>query len=187
MRMRTMLVAAAGMLISIGGRSSAQSNTASATSGFDGRAAKHRGGVFFTREEIRKRSPARLSDLFRGLSGIALSSNNAGKVMLTSTRGGRTAMSGTSSTSGVAGMSSSQPGDALPTPAITGVGCSVTVGMDGQLMDPSFSIDDVPVSSVHGIEVYTGSARIPVEFGAANNSACGVVMVWSKTGADTPQ
>ena len=60
------------------------------------------------------------------------------------------------------------------------------VGMDGQLMDASFSIDDIPTSSVHGVEVYTGSARVPVEFGAGNNTGCGVVMVWSKTGTDKP-
>ena len=33
---------------------------------------------------------------------------------------------------------------------------------------------------------YTGSAHVPAQFGAANDVGCGVVMVWSKTGADRP-
>jgi len=176
---RTALVIAIGLLTAAG-QAKAQSSV-SPVAGFDARAQKHRGGVFFTSEDIKKRSPARLSDLFRGQSGITLSTDEAGKVILTSSRGGRTELAGASSPSGV--VAAAPPGQM---PAVNSVHCVVQVGMDGQMMDGSFSIDDVPASSVHGIELYTGSARVPVEFGAGNNSGCGVVMVWTKTGTDKP-
>jgi len=188
---RTTMIVATGLVLSIAGSALAQETSASPVAGFDARVAKHRSGVFFTMEDIRKRSPARLSDLFRGVSGITLSNNDAGKVVLASSRGGRTALMG-SPTSGMTGMSATAtsgpplPAAATPAPTATAQYCPVLVGMDGQMMDPQFSIDDVPVTSVHGIEVYTGSARVPVEFGAGNATGCGVVMVWSKTGADTP-
>ena len=47
-------------------------------------------------------------------------------------------------------------------PPLTGVRCPLAIGLDGQMMDASFSIDDMAVSGVHGIEMYTGSARVPV-------------------------
>lgn len=188
---RTTIAAVAGLLLSVGGSAFAQETKATPVAGFDARASKHRGGVFFTVDDIRKRSPARLSDLFRGMSGITLSNNDAGKVVLASSRGGRTALMG-SPTSGMTGMAPGvASGAPVPTgsapPAATAQFCPVLVGMDGQMMDPQFSVDDVPVSSVHGIEVYTGSARVPVEFGAGNNTGCGVAMIWSKTGADKPE
>ncbi len=181
MMTRTTFAAAAGLLLSLGVTGLAQVTTSGAGA-FDARAAKHRGGVFFTAEDIQKRSPARVSDLFRNLSGITLSTSDGGKVILTSSRGPRAGLVA-STTSGVAGMTTpASPSEPSMSPTVTGQHCPVLVGMDGQMMDPAFSVDDVPVSSVHGIEVYTGSARVPVEFGAANNSGCGVVMIWSKTG-----
>lgn len=188
---RTTLAAAAVLFLGVGGTALSQENTSSASpvSAFDARAAKHRGGVYFKAEDIRKRAPARLSDLFRGVSGITLSNNESGKVLLTSSRGGRTGLV-RSATSGMTGMpataTSGPPAPAPVSPPVTAQYCPVLVGLDGQMMDPQFSVDDVAVSSVHGIELYTGSARVPVEFGAGNNTGCGVVMIWSKTGADKP-
>jgi hypothetical protein len=181
---RTAFIIATAVLSGVATSSSAQSS-ASPVASFDARAAKHRGGVYFTLDDIQKRSPARLSDLFRSLSGITLSTNDAGKIVLTSSRGGRTSLTGAATTSGITGAAP-QAGGAPPPPTMSGGRCAVLVGMDGQMMDASFSVDDIPVTSVHGIEVYTGSARVPVEFGAANDSGCGVVMVWSKTGTDKP-
>jgi hypothetical protein len=181
---RTALLVGSLLLAGPAARSAAQSS-ASAVAGFDARAEKHRGGVYFTGDDIRKRSPARLSDLFRGLSGITLATSD-GKVVLTSSRGARTTLDGTSMRSGVAASTSPQPSEPMTLPPVSGVRCPVAIGLDGQMMDPSFSIDDLPVSAVHGVEMYTGSARVPVEFGAGNNTGCGVVMVWSKTGSDKP-
>jgi hypothetical protein len=39
----------------------------------------------------------------------------------------------------------------------------------------------VPVSDVAGIEVYSGSAGVPIEF--QRGSGCGVVAIWTKHGA----
>lgn len=181
---RSALAIASVVLTGIAAPALAQSSAAP-TAAFDARAAKHRGGVYFTQDDIQKRSPGRLSDLFRGLSGVTLSTNDAGKVVLTSSRGGRTALTGSATTSGITGMAP-QPGGPPPAPTVSGGRCQILVGMDGQMMDAGFSLDDIPVTNVHGIEVYTGSARVPVEFGAANDSGCGVVMVWAKTGADKP-
>jgi len=181
---RTAIVIGTVLFAGVATRAAAQGGSAVAS--FDARAEKHRGGVYFTGDDIRKRSPARLSDLFRGQSGITLSTNDAGKVILTSSRGARTTLDGASMRSGVAGSAPAQPSEPMALPPVTGVRCPVAIGMDGQMMDASFSIDDVPVSGVHGVELYTGSARVPVEFGAGNNTGCGVVMVWSKTGSDKP-
>ena len=182
---RTAVVIATVLVAGVARQSASQSSI-SPVAGFDARAEKHRGGTFFTMEDIKKRSPARMSDLFRGLSGISLTTSDGGKVILTSSRGARTTFDGASASSGVAATTPAQGGQPMTTPPISGARCPVRVGMDGQLMDASFSIDDIPTSSVHGVEVYTGSARVPVEFGAGNNTGCGVVMVWSKTGNDKP-
>lgn len=182
MTVRTSLVTAAGILMAVSGRAQAQG--ASTNASFDTRAEKHRGGVFFTAADLEKRSPARLSDLFRNMSGLTLSTSD-GKVVITSSRGARAGMVA-STTSGIAGASPTSGSAQTVQPTVTGSRCVVAIGLDGQMMDASFSIDDVAVASVHGVEAYTGSARVPVEFGGGNNSGCGVIMIWSKSGSDKP-
>lgn len=183
MMIRTSFVVGAGMIIAFSGVTTAQG--ASMSAGFDARADKHRSGVFITADELQKRSPARLSDLFRNMSGLTLSTSDGGKLIVTSSRGSRAGVVAGTAGIATAGTMPTPPGQSAQ-PTVAGSRCLVAVGMDGQIMDASFSVDDVPVTSVHGIEVYTGSAHAPVEFGAGNNSGCGVIMIWTKTGADKP-
>ncbi|HUX33148.1 MAG TPA: carboxypeptidase-like regulatory domain-containing protein [Gemmatimonadaceae bacterium] len=86
------------------------------------------------------------------------------------------------------------------------VACAMRIGLDGQLMPPGFTIDQIPLSQTQAIEVYAGPAEMPAEFnndlGAApvtianrlppelaaamGSSApkedirCGLVMIWSR-------
>jgi hypothetical protein len=61
--------------------------------------------------------------------------------------------------------------------------CTLRVGLDGHMMDDAFSVDDVPLTTIHGIEVYLGASTTPIEFSAPNRGTpCGVIMIWTRTG-----
>jgi hypothetical protein len=63
--------------------------------------------------------------------------------------------------------------DARPVP------CVMRVGVDGQVKEWGFSLDAVSPGEVHGIEVFSGPASIPAEFGGSRTDAfCGLVMIW---------
>ena len=58
----------------------------------------------------------------------------------------------------------------------------MSIAIDGQLKEKSFSIDEISVTDVHGIEVYPGSASLPAEFGSIKPDGwCGLVMVWTRS------
>jgi hypothetical protein len=170
---------------------------ANGTTEFDRRAAMRSGGVFITEADIEKRQPVRTSDLFHGLLGVSVRDSD-GVQQLVSNRGIRSNLT-PSSTPKTAGRPvttlppargtappsapSSGTDDAPRGPSVDGRKCVLRIGVDGQLMDRSFSIDAIPVSAVRGIEAYLGPATIPVEFSSPGPDApCGIVMVWTRTG-----
>jgi hypothetical protein len=59
--------------------------------------------------------------------------------------------------------------------------CPVNYYIDGQFAT-GYNIDDMPVSDVEGIEVYSGIATLPGQF--AKNSrgtiGCGTVVIWTR-------
>ncbi|HEV8449771.1 MAG TPA: hypothetical protein VGQ44_23310 [Gemmatimonadaceae bacterium] len=167
------------------------------TTDFDRRAARHVGGVFITEADIAKRQPVRTSDLFKTILGVSVR-DSGGVLQLVSNRGLRASLSGTATTPGtggrgVANVKGAPPvGRGVPSqfvfddssrgPAVDGRKCVLRVGLDGQLMDPSFSVDEVPVGSIRGIEAYVGTATIPIEFSSVQPDApCGIVMIWTRT------
>src|SRR5262249_21570470 len=160
------------------------------TTDFDRRAARHVGGVFITESEIAKRDPVRTSDLFRTVLGISVR-DSSGVLQLVSNRGLRASLSGTATTPGTGGRGVANVKGATPVgrgapaqfsfvdsskgPGLDGRNCVLRIGLDGQLMDPSFSVDEVPVGSIRGIEAYVGAANIPIEFSTVQGDAsCGI-------------
>jgi hypothetical protein len=174
----------------------------SGTTDFDRRAARHAGGVFITEADIAKRQPVRTSDLFKTILGVSVR-DSGGVLQLVSNRGLRASLSGgggvttTTTGRGTTGRgtaSSTSAGRGAPPqsifddssrgPTVDGRKCVLRVGLDGQLMDPSFSVDEVPVNSIRGIEAYIGAATIPIEFSTVQpDSPCGIVMIWTRNQA----
>jgi hypothetical protein len=166
------------------------------TTDFDRRVARHTGGVFITEADIAKRQPVRTSELFKTILGVSVR-DSGGVLQLVSNRGLRASLSGTATTPGTGGRGTANvrgappAGRGAPTqftfddssrgPSVDGRKCVLRVGLDGQLMDPSFSVDEVPVSSIRGIEAYLGAATIPIEFSTVQPDApCGIVMIWTR-------
>ena len=163
---------------------------------FDRRLAKHNGGVFITETDIAKQQPVHTSDLFKTILGVSVR-DSGGVLQLVSNRGPRASLSGgvmtpstgrstassrgTSSPPGTARGAPPQIDDESTGPAVDGRKCVLRVVVDGQLMDRSFSVDDVPVGAVRGIEAYLGAATIPIEFSTVQPDApCGIVMIWTR-------
>lgn len=60
--------------------------------------------------------------------------------------------------------------------------CILQVAVDGQLKERGFSVDEVSVDNVHGIEVYPGASSLPSEFGSMKPDGwCGLVMIWTRS------
>lgn len=122
---------------------------------FERRLLKKNGAFFVTRSDIDKQMPTQTSDLLRRAIGVQVSTK-ALKTVLVSSRGPTTLMGGLQ-------------------PAL----CILPVGVDGRIMGPEFDLNTISVESIHGIEVYSGPATIPVEYrGSLANNNCGLVMVW---------
>ena len=59
--------------------------------------------------------------------------------------------------------------------------CIMRVGVDGQIKEWGFALDEFPVKEIHGVEVYPGPASIPAQFGGLRKDAyCGLVMIWTR-------
>ena len=124
--------------------------------GFYERMSKFSGGTFFTLEDIQKRGPTNLTDLFRGMTGISELTSRNGSRSLVVARGG------------------------------TARACPIRLFVDGiSVPMRGMSLDDVVnVNDVQGIEIYRGMSTIPGEFsglsGTGEDSQCGVIVVWTR-------
>lgn len=59
-------------------------------------------------------------------------------------------------------------------------GCPPQFFIDG-VQAAGFNIDDMPVSDVEGVELYSGSATLPPEFNKVTSTViCGAVLIWTR-------
>jgi hypothetical protein len=129
-------------------------------SGFYHRLERGIGGIFFTRDDIERRKPSRLTDLLADVPGLRLDASGAGhERTVTFTR---TILA---------------PDSARR--------CPVQVFVDGLLAtrgESTAPIDDlVSPQSLEGMEVYRGMATIPPEF-LNQHARCGVIALWTRRG-----
>lgn len=149
--------------------------------GFERRRLLKPGSVtFMTGEEITERGTIRLSDALRRAHGVFIVDAENGDKLVASSRmelpsgGGVVARS----------VAKRRPGSASSDGGVTAglVPCVMPIAVDGQLKEKSFTIDEIPVTDVHGIEVYPGAGSIPAEFGSMKlDGWCGLVMIWTRS------
>ena len=118
-------------------------------------------GQFITQEQIDRRGSGLTSDFLRNVSGVDVSTLTntvfAGKVALSKREGGSLVGEGTGA-------------------------CAMQIILDGIVMPRFFNLDLLPPpKQIAGIEVYTGAATIPPQFGGPDRR-CGVVAVWTRDG-----
>ena len=150
--------------------------------GFERRRLLKQGSAsFFLGEEIRKRGTMRLTDALRRARGVVIVDSETGDKLVASSRtqlpsgGGFLVRSVAKSKGG----SSPNSGGGSSTAGLAP--CVMPIAVDGHLKEKSFAIDEVPVTDVHGIEVYPGAASIPAEFGSMKPDGwCGLVMIWTR-------
>ncbi|MGV3710644.1 MAG: carboxypeptidase regulatory-like domain-containing protein [Gemmatimonas sp.] len=118
-------------------------------------------GQFLTRDEIERRGSIQISDFLRNMRGIDVSrqaQDQFGGVIAISRREG-----------------GSVGGD--------GAGaCAMQVFLDGIVLPRAFNLELLPPpKQIAGVEVYSGAATVPPQFGGADRR-CGVIAVWTRDG-----
>jgi outer membrane receptor protein involved in Fe transport len=114
-------------------------------------------GQFITRAEIEKQNPLVTSDLLRRRQGFRII-DSAGTPVAVSTRG--------------------------PKPQLTKRGsqmgpCAMLIGLNGSVSS-GMTLNAVPPSDIHGIEIHTGSTMPPEFTGSRPDTYCGIVMIWTR-------
>lgn len=119
-------------------------------------------GQFITQEEIERRGSVQTSDFLRYMRGVQVSQNTTqifGGTQVYSRREG----------GGFDGNQQQQF-------------CPMQVLLDGIILPQYFNLDLLPPpKQIAGIEVYSGAATIPPQFGGVDRR-CGVVAVWTRDG-----
>lgn len=118
-------------------------------------------GQFITQEYIEKRGSMAVSDFLRNVGGLEVS-------RLTSEQ-----------FQGTIALSRREGGSILG----DGAGaCPMQVLLDGIVLPRNFNLDLLPSpKQISGIEVYTGPATVPAQFGGVDRR-CGVIAVWTRDG-----
>ena len=118
-------------------------------------------GQFITQEDIDKRGSRETADFLRNMRGIEVSrltdSQFAGTVALSRREGASVGGEGSGA-------------------------CAMQIFLDGIVMPRFFNLDLLPSpKSISGIEVYSGAATAPSQFGGADRR-CGMILVWTRDG-----
>jgi len=122
---------------------------------------RSRGGVgtFIRRADIEKYHAVSTTSLFLRITGVRIV-DSAGIKLLASARGVRV-----SSRANIA--------DLAP--------CYLAVGVDGQLKEWGFSVNEIDPQDIFAIEIYNGPSSIPRELlSLSQNGYCGLVMIWTR-------
>ncbi len=119
-------------------------------------------GQFVTQEEIERRGSLQTSDFMRAMRGVEVSK------VTTQIFGGTQVYSRRE------GGGYTDQGQQRY--------CTMQVLLDGIVLPRNFDLDLLPPpKQIAGIEVYTGAATVPAQFGGADRR-CGVVAVWTRDG-----
>jgi hypothetical protein len=135
-----------------------RTETSPRLAGFERRS---RGGVgtFIRRADIEKYHPVSTASLFLRINGVRIV-DSAGVKLLASARGMRI--------SPRANLADLAP-------------CYLAVGVDGQLKDWGFSVDEIDPQDIFAIEIYKGPSTVPRELlSLTQNGYCGLVMIWTR-------
>ena len=119
-------------------------------------------GQFITQEEIERRGSIQTSDFLRYMRGVEVSQVTtqafAGTQVYSRREGG--------------GFTDSQQQQS----------CAMQVILDGIILPRNFNLDLLPPpKQIAGIEVYSGAATVPPQFGGVDRR-CGVVAFWTRDG-----
>ena len=135
--------------------------------GFDRRRSIGAGSAsFITREQIEKQMAIRTVDIIRRAIGARVV-DSLGILQVASSRGPKTISSGSGR--------GAKAVDLAP--------CIMRTVVDGVMMPPDFQVNDIEPSNIHGVEIYSGPATVPSEFGGLRKDAiCGLVMIWTRRG-----
>ena len=110
-------------------------------------------GLFITRQEIERRNPTRITDVFNGMPGVQLRPIGLTRVQVTFTRAGR-------------GFN-----DVCPSPDLFFNGALIQGGL--------FLNDIINPEEIEGIELYRGTAETPPQF-QKPGSTCGSIVIWTR-------
>ena len=115
-------------------------------------------GSFVTREQIDRRKPRRLTDLFREIPGVRVANTSRGERLV---------------------MTGATPAMYRVDPRWEAGDCPVQYYLDGVSYLPDFAgvPNDVRPDEVEGIEVYRRLSEVPVEY-RRRGAECGVVLIW---------
>jgi hypothetical protein len=110
-------------------------------------------GHFITPEEIERRNPRYMADLFRGAPGVRLiGGGSLGGTQIEYTIG-----------------------------SVRGPTCSPPIYVDGILVNPEFGGLEgvVDISQIAAVEVYTRASSVPLQWGGSN-AGCGILLIWTR-------
>ncbi|MEO7361375.1 MAG: TonB-dependent receptor plug domain-containing protein [Gemmatimonadaceae bacterium] len=128
---------------------------------FEARRARSEPNAVITREQIMKRDPISLSQMLRSIPGVQVI-DDFGVKQAIATRG-------------------AVPGQAMPGEGATLVVCPMRISVDGMMRPPGTSLDETVPRDVHGIEVYYGPARLPLQLATFRaDKWCGLVAIWTR-------
>lgn len=109
-------------------------------------------GLFITRDEFDLRRPRYATDILRGAPGVRVVPAPNGNT--------------------IRFMRSEGAGFR---------GCAIRIWVDGMLVGDENTFDFLHPDDIEAVEVYRGIGGIPAQYGGAE-SACGVILVWTRTG-----
>lgn len=127
-------------------------------------------GSFLTRDDIKKTQAQRTSEIFRRVRGVRVVPAGRNQYKLQTVRYGMSLSEG---------VGVSRPGSARDR-GTSGV-CEMLTYLDGVQVQLN-GIDDIRMDNLEAIEVYRGAGEIPAEY-RITNATCGVVLLWTRTGA----
>jgi hypothetical protein len=129
---------------------------------FEERRAVHAGGTYLSREDLASREGAKLSDVLRTVRGVRILRRPDGALVLASARG-----------------AFSRSIKDCPYQIVLDGQRLYALGSGGPEGSTPPSIDEFAPAGLEAIEVYTGPATTPPQFGGLG-AACGTIVLWTR-------